>query len=100
MNKMNKIKEKVNDIIYNKNLIYAETIYDGEDREDGVWLYEFCLYDEENKIDKIEDELNKIKYVGAITSPNMDDGDYTIEIVIDLNNENISRNDMMKTVYL
>ena len=98
MNKMNEVKDEIFKILNSQDLIYCETIYDGEGSEAGVWLYDFCIYDNEDKIDKIEDALNEIKYVGATTSPNMDDGDYSIECIIDLNNENICRDDVLETV--
>ena len=97
--KMDKIKEKIFNILDYQDLIYCETVYDSEDDEDGVWLYEFCIYDDEDKINKIENKLNEIKYVGAIALHNEDDDDYTIECTIDLNNPTMSIDDMLKTYY-
>lgn len=80
---MEEIKTKVNNIVHNKELVYVETIYNGPGDNAKIWLYEFNIFDFKSTINEIENELNGIQYVKATTSLNMDDGDYTINVIID-----------------
>ena len=86
MTLMNQVKNDVNNMVNNESFEYCEIIYDGEDSiEDNVWLYDFNIYDDdEDRIIALEEKLNNMKYVKATLYCNLDDGDYTIETVIDI----------------
>ena len=79
--------EEVRDNIYDliKNFDEYFIMYDAaDDKDKNVWLYEIsCIYDDSAYIVDIEEEINKIDHVFASSSMNMDDGDWTIECIID-----------------
>ena len=78
---INQIKEKVNKIIKEENLVYCDVSYDAEsDNEENIWLYDLIVYDKAEKINQFVSKLNK--YVKTTIYKNMDDGDYTIECII------------------
>lgn len=73
-----KIKDNINTILKEANLIYCESCYDGEcEDEQGVWLYDLIVYDKEDKINQVVTKLNQ--YANTTLYKNVDDGDYTIE---------------------
>lgn len=88
-NKINQIKKEINKIIKKENLVYCDVYYDGEcEDKDGVWLYDLIVYDRAEKITALVSKINQ--YAQTTLYKNMDDGDYTIECVI---NERISNKD-------
>ena len=81
-NKADRIKEKIDKILEKENPVYCDNCYDSEwESEEGVWFYDFIIYDRSEKINKIVSQINK--YAETTLYKNMDDGDYTIECVID-----------------
>lgn len=81
MNDIDEIKDKINTIIKNENLIYCDVCYDGEnENEQGIWFYDLIVYDKAEKINQLITKLNK--YAKTVVYKNIDDGDYTIECTI------------------
>lgn len=80
-NKINQIKKEINNIIKKENPVYCDICYDGENEDkDGEWFYDFIIYDRAEKIDQINQQINK--YAKTVIYKNHDDGDYTIECII------------------
>lgn len=79
---IDKIKKEINQIIKEEDLIYCETSYDdeGDNELDNIWLYELIVYDEEERIERFVSKLSK--YADTTIYKNIDDGDYTIECII------------------
>ena len=79
--------EKVKDNIYDmiKNFDSYSIMYDAADVEnENIWLYEIsCIYDDSAYIVDVAEEINKMDHVFATSSLNMNDGDWTIDCVID-----------------
>lgn len=80
-NKINKIKKEIDKILEKENPVYCDNCYDGEcEDEEEIWFYDFIIYDRSEKINKIVSQINK--YAETTLYKNMDDGDYTIECII------------------
>lgn len=85
--------EEVRDNIYDliKNFDEYFIMYDSADSEDeNVWLYEIsCIYDDSVYIVDIAEEINQMDHVFVCLSLNEDDGDWTIDCIIDGRNNEV-----------
>ena len=73
--------------IYNiamKNLKLFDTDIEPEEVEKNIWRYDVNLiYDNDSKVIKTTKDINNIPHVFAMEGYNEDDGDWTIECIID-----------------
>lgn len=85
--------EEVRDNIYDliKNFDEYSIMYDSADSVDeNVWLYEIsCIYDDSVYIVDIAEEINQMDHVFACLGLNEDDGDWTIDCIIDGRNNEV-----------
>lgn len=85
--------EEVRDNIYDliKNFDEYFIMYDSADSvNENIWLYEIsCIYDDSVYIVDIAEEINQMDHVFTCLSLNEDDGDWTIDCIIDGRNNEV-----------